>query len=60
MPLDGDRVHRADLGEVGSHCILTNTVQLAGHVVVEDHAAIGGASAVHHFVTIGAYAFVAG
>lgn len=45
---------------VGNHCILTNTVQLAGHVVVEDHAAIGGASAVHHFVTIGAYAFVAG
>lgn len=45
---------------VGNHCILTNTVQLAGHVVVEDHATIGGASAVHHFVTIGAYSFVAG
>ncbi|MEM9021352.1 MAG: acyl-ACP--UDP-N-acetylglucosamine O-acyltransferase, partial [Planctomycetota bacterium] len=52
--------HIAHDCEVGSHCILTNTVQLAGHVVVEDHAAIGGASAVHHFVTIGAYAFVAG
>lgn len=45
---------------IGNHVILTNTVQLAGHVVVEDHAAIGGASAVHHFVTIGAYGFVAG
>lgn len=45
---------------VGSHVVITNTVQLAGHVLVEDHAAIGGASAVHHFVTIGAYAFVAG
>lgn len=45
---------------IGNHVILTNTVQLAGHVHVQDHAAIGGASAVHHFVTIGAYAFVAG
>lgn len=45
---------------IGSHVVITNTVQLAGHVLVEDHAAIGGASAVHHFVTIGAYAFVAG
>lgn len=45
---------------IGNHVILTNTVQLAGHVHVQDHAAIGGASAVHHFVTIGAYGFVAG
>jgi len=45
---------------IGNHVVITNTVQLAGHVLVEDHAAIGGASAVHHFVTIGAYAFVAG
>lgn len=52
--------HIAHDCEVGNHCILTNTVQLAGHVKIEDHAAVGGASAVHHFVTIGAYAFVAG
>ncbi|MFN3165921.1 MAG: acyl-ACP--UDP-N-acetylglucosamine O-acyltransferase [Phycisphaeraceae bacterium] len=45
---------------IGNHVIITNAVQLAGHVLVEDHAAIGGSSAVHHFVTIGAYAFVAG
>lgn len=45
---------------IGNHVILTNAVQLAGHVVVEDHAAVGGSSAVHHFVTIGAYGFVAG
>ena len=45
---------------IGNHVILTNAVQLAGHVKVQDHAAVGGASAVHHFVTIGAYAFVAG
>lgn len=45
---------------IGNHVVITNTVQLAGHVLVEDHAAIGGASAVHHFVTIGAYGFVAG
>jgi len=45
---------------IGNHVIITNAVQLAGHIHVEDHASIGGASAVHHFVTIGAYAFVAG
>lgn len=45
---------------IGNHVILTNAVQLAGHVKVEDHAAVGGSSAVHHFVTIGAYGFVAG
>lgn len=45
---------------IGNHVILTNSVQLAGHVHVDDHAAVGGASAVHHFVTIGAYGFVAG
>ena len=45
---------------VGDHTILSNTVQLAGHVRVSDHAVIAGASAVHHFATIGQYAFVGG
>lgn len=45
---------------IGNHVILTNAVQLAGHVHVDDHAAVGGSSAVHHFVTIGAYGFVEG
>ncbi|MEM1212181.1 MAG: acyl-ACP--UDP-N-acetylglucosamine O-acyltransferase [Planctomycetota bacterium] len=45
---------------VKDHVVITNAVQLAGHVLIEQGAAIGGASAVHHFVTIGTAAFVAG
>ena len=39
---------------------MVNAVQLAGHVTIEDHAIVGGASAVHQFVNIGAHVFVAG
>ncbi len=42
------------------HIVIANSVQLAGHILMEDHTNIGGASAVHHFVTIGRYAFIAG
>ena len=45
---------------IGNHVILTNAVQLAGHIAIEDHASIGGASAVHHFCTIGQYAYIGG
>jgi UDP-N-acetylglucosamine acyltransferase len=40
--------------------ILANNVLLGGHVHVERGANLGGLAAVHHFVTIGQYAFVAG
>jgi UDP-N-acetylglucosamine acyltransferase len=39
---------------------MANVATLAGHVVVEDHAYIGGLSAVHQFARIGAYAMVGG
>ncbi|MEY3678273.1 MAG: hypothetical protein RI924_414 [Bacteroidota bacterium] len=45
---------------VGSHCILANGVQLAGHITVEDYAIIGGMSAVHQFVSIGAHVMISG
>ena len=45
---------------LGSHIVAANAVQFAGHILVEDHANVGGASAVHHWVTIGQYAFIAG
>jgi UDP-N-acetylglucosamine acyltransferase len=45
---------------VGNNCILSNSVQMAGHVVVEDFAIIGGTSAIHQFVHIGAHSFVSG
>ena len=45
---------------IGSHCVIANAVQIAGHVVLEDNANIGGASALHHFVTVSRFAFVGG
>jgi len=45
---------------VGSGCVFANSVQLAGHVVVEDHVTIGGLTGVAQFVRIGESAFVAG
>jgi len=43
---------------VGNHCILSNAVNLAGHVVLEDHVVIGGISGVHQFCRIGAYTMI--
>jgi UDP-N-acetylglucosamine acyltransferase len=40
--------------------VLANAVQLAGHVHVEEHAAIGGSTPVHQFVRIGTHSFVGG
>lgn len=45
---------------VGNHCILVNNGTLAGHVVVEDFAIVGGLSAVHQFVRIGKHAMIGG
>lgn len=45
---------------VGSHCVIVNAVSLAGEVEVDDWAIIGGHSAVHQFVRIGAHAMVSG
>jgi UDP-N-acetylglucosamine acyltransferase len=52
--------HVAHDGRVGDHCILSNLVQLAGHVHIEDHAIVAGCSAIHHFVTVGSYSLVGG
>lgn len=45
---------------VGDDVILANNVALAGHVVVEDAAIIGGQTGVHQFVRIGRNAMVGG
>lgn len=45
---------------VGSGCVISNAVLLAGHIVVGDKAVLSGAVAIHHFVTIGEYAFIGG
>ena len=45
---------------IGNNCILSNSTNLAGHVEVQDWAIIGGLSAVHQFVTIGAHSMISG
>ena len=53
-------VHVAHDCLIGHHVIISNAVQLAGHVTVDDWAILGGTSAIHQFVHIGAHAFVGG
>lgn len=45
---------------IGRGVIMANCVNLAGHVIVEDYANIGGMTGVHQRVRIGAYAMVGG
>lgn len=52
--------HVAHDCEIQDHVILGNNVMLAGHVLVERYANISGAAGAHHFVTIGAFAYVGG
>ncbi len=51
-------VHIAHNCRVGSGCVLTNGVQLGGHVTVGDGANIGGLTGVHQFTRIGEMAMV--
>jgi UDP-N-acetylglucosamine acyltransferase len=53
-------VHLAHDCHIGNGVILGNTVQLAGHVTIDDRAIISGVTAVHQFVKIGKYSFIGG
>ncbi len=52
-------VHLAHDCQVGNHAIFANNSQLAGHVRVDDHAILGGFTAVHQFCRIGAHSITA-
>ncbi len=52
--------HVAHNCRIGNDVTMSNLAQLAGHVVVDDHASIGAMAGVHQFVRIGTYAFVGG
>ncbi|NBX81604.1 acyl-ACP--UDP-N-acetylglucosamine O-acyltransferase [bacterium] len=52
--------HVAHDCQVGSHVIICNSVQLAGHVIVEDRANIGGLTGVVQFCRVGKYCYVGG
>ena len=53
-------VHIAHDCQLGDNIVIANGTQLSGHVQVADGARISGLVAIHHFVSIGLCAFVAG
>jgi len=53
-------VHVAHDCIVGNNVILANAAMLAGHVIVDDWAIVGGMVPIHQFCHIGAHAFIAG
>ncbi|HXX34072.1 MAG TPA: acyl-ACP--UDP-N-acetylglucosamine O-acyltransferase [Thermodesulfobacteriota bacterium] len=52
--------HVAHDCEIGNDVIMSNAATLAGHIVIEDWAIIGGLVAIHQFVRVGTYAIVGG
>lgn len=53
-------VHIAHDCIIGAHCILANSTNLAGHVIIEDFAYFGGMSGAHQFTKIGKHCFISG
>lgn len=52
--------HVAHNCAVGDRVILANSVNLAGHVTVEDWAIVGGVTPIHQFVRIGRHSMIGG
>ncbi len=50
--------HIAHDCQINDHITIANQVMLAGHVLVENGANIGGGAGLHHFVTVGVCSFV--
>jgi UDP-N-acetylglucosamine acyltransferase len=52
--------HVAHNCKLGNHIVLSNGVNLAGHILIDDFAIIGGMSGVHQFTRIGSHSFIGG
>ncbi len=52
--------HVAHDCRLGDHVILSNSVNMGGHVEIGDWVIVGGLTAIHQFVRIGDHAFVGG
>jgi UDP-N-acetylglucosamine acyltransferase len=52
--------HVAHDCNIGNQVVMANGATLAGHILIEDYAIIGGLSAVHQFCQIGTHAFLSG
>lgn len=53
-------VHVAHDCVVGNNVILVNSTQLAGEVIIDDYAILGGMVAIHQFVHVGSHVMVSG
>jgi len=45
---------------LGNNVVIANAVNMAGHVIIEDYAGVGGMSPIHQFVHIGKHSFIGG
>jgi UDP-N-acetylglucosamine acyltransferase len=45
---------------LGNQVILANSAALAGHIILEDYAIVGGLAAVHQFCRVGTHSFIGG
>src|SRR4030043_240289 len=52
--------HVAHDCQIGNEVIMSNAATLAGHIVIEDRAIIGGLAAIHQFCRVGTHAFISG
>jgi UDP-N-acetylglucosamine acyltransferase len=52
--------HIAHDCQIGNRVILANSSTLAGHILVEDFAIVGGLVAIHQFVRVGCYSIIGG
>ena len=52
--------HVAHDCQIGNDIIMSNAATLAGHIVIEDRAIIGGIVAIHQFCRVGTYAILGG
>jgi UDP-N-acetylglucosamine acyltransferase len=52
--------HVAHDCQLGNHIILSNSVGLAGHIVVEDYVIVSGLAAAHQFCRLGAHSIIGG
>jgi UDP-N-acetylglucosamine acyltransferase len=46
--------------QLGSRCVISNNVMIAGHVVIGNNVSMMGLVGIHHFVTIGDFAYLGG
>jgi UDP-N-acetylglucosamine acyltransferase len=52
--------HVAHNCKLGNNIVMSNAVNLAGHIHVEDYVIIGGMTGIHQFTRLGAHAFIGG